>query len=133
MKFMLDTNTCVFLMKNMPSVVEQYKANRNSGVSISVITSAELYFGVYNSASPQKNAANLANFLLGVETLAFDDGAAMEYGRIRAALKKQGTPIGPLDMLIAAHALSCDLTLITDNTREFERVKGLRLANWLNA
>jgi len=130
MKYMLDTNTCIYLMKNIPTAVEQYKAKTRLGISISTITSAELYFGVYNSVNIEKNGTNLANFLIGVETLEFDDSAAMEYGNIRAALKKQGNIIGPLDMLIAAHARVKKLTLVTNNTRELERIDGLKLENW---
>ena len=131
MKYLLDTNTCVFLMKNLPPVVERYKACKHLGIAISSITAAELYYGVYNSSNPSKNGANLANFLIGVAVLDLDGAAAMEYGRIRAALRKQGTPIGPLDMLIAAHAKSKGLTVVTDNVREFERVDELEIENWL--
>ena len=131
MKYLLDTNTCIFLMKNNQAVVERYKRGRTSGIAISSITAAELYYGVYNSAQPEKNGANLANFLIGLDVLDFDGAAAMEYGRVRAALRKQGTPIGSMDMLIAAHAKAAGLTLVTNNTREFERVEGLPLEDWL--
>jgi len=131
MKYMLDTNTCVFLMKNIPSVVENYRLKNHLGIAISIITAAELYYGVYNSAHPEKNGANLANFLLGVVTLELDGKAAMEYGQIRSLLKRQGNLIGPLDMLIASHAYANDMILVTDNIREFERVKELELENWL--
>ena len=130
MRYMLDTNTCVFLMKNMPVAVENYMLKKHMGLAISVITAAELYYGVFNSTYPEKNGTNLANFLLGMETIEFDDIAAMEYGRIRASLQKKGTLIGPMDMLIAAHALAYNLTLVTDNIREFERVDGLMVENW---
>jgi len=118
-------------MKNKESVVEQYKSKKHFGVSISTITAAELYYGVYNSVYPQKNGLNLANFLIGLSIFEFDSIAAMEYGRIRAVLRKKGTPIGPLDMLIAAHAQAKGLILVTDNIREFERVEGLEIENWL--
>ena len=131
MKYLLDTNTCVFLMKNIASVVEQYKLCKHEGIAISSITAAELYYGVYNSADPMKNGSNLANFLIGLDILAFDSAAAAEYGRIRTVLRKQGTPIGPLDMLIAAHTKSKGLIIVTDNTREFARVEGLEIRNWL--
>lgn len=131
MKYLLDTNTCVFLMKNNGAVVAQYRKSQSEGIAISVITAAELYYGVHNSSFPEKNGANLANFLIGVETLDFDCAAAMEYGRIRTVLRQQGTPIGPMDLLIAAHAKSAGLTLVTNNTREFSRVKDLALADWL--
>ena len=130
MKYLLDTNTCIFLMKNITSVVECYMANRPSGIAISVVTAAELHYGVFNSSHPEKNGANLANFFIGLQQLDFDGVAAVEYGRICAFLRKQGTPIGPMDMLIAAHAKSAGLTLVTNNTREFSRVPGLQLDDW---
>lgn len=131
MKYLLDTNTCVFLMKNMSAVVERYKRCKRDGIALSSVTVAELYYGVYNSSNPMKNGSSLANFLIGFDILDFDGAAAMEYGRIRAALRKQGTPIGPLDMLIAAHAKSEGLITVTDNVREFERVENLEIENWL--
>jgi len=130
MKYMLDTNTCVYLMKNVNSAVEQYKQKMHLGISISSIVSAELYFGVYYSTSVEKNGANLARFLIGLETLEFDHGAAMEYGIIRATLQRRGELIGPMDMLIAAHAKARGLILVTSNIREFERVEGLAIESW---
>jgi len=129
-KYLLDTNTCIFLMKNLVSVVERYKTKKPDGIAISAITAAELHFGVYNSSAPGKNGTNLSNFLIGVSLLEFDGVAAAEYGRIRANLRRQGTPIGSFDMLIAAHAKSAGLTLVTNNTREFARVSGLTLEDW---
>jgi tRNA(fMet)-specific endonuclease VapC len=96
-----------------------------------MITVSELQFGMHNSDYPEKNAANLVGFLTGFDLLDYGGAAAFEYGRIRAALRRAGTPIGPLDMLIAAHAKSQNLALVTNNTREFERVSGLELADWL--
>jgi len=130
MKYLLDTNTCIFLMKNREAVVARYKANKKCGIAISSITVAELYFGVYNSASPEKNGENLTNFLLGFNIVDFDSTAASEYGRVRSALQKKGTLIGQFDMLIAAHAKSLGLIAVTNNTREFERVEGLMLEDW---
>jgi len=131
MKYMLDTNVCIGLLKNIDSVVEQYWAKKHLGISISSIASAELYFGAYNSANVAKNLHNLRNFLLGPETLEFDDAAANESGSIRERLRRKGTPIGPLDVLIAAHAKSLGLVLVTNNTREFIRVEGLVIEDWL--
>jgi tRNA(fMet)-specific endonuclease VapC len=107
---MLDTNTCIFLMKNRKEVVAQYKRNKQYGIAVSMITVSELQFGVYNSDYPEKNAANLVGLLTGFDLLDYDGSAAFECGRIRAALRRAGTPIGPLDMLIAAHAKSRNLT-----------------------
>ena len=132
MKYMLDTNTCIFLMKNNPSVVSKYKKNKKSGIVISSITASELYFGVYNSLDVVKNKENLVKFLMGLEILEFDIAAAMEYGIQRAKLKQNGTPIGSLDMLIAAHAKAKKLVIVTNNTREFKRIDGLAIEDWLS-
>ena len=131
MNYLLDTNTCIYLMKNHTPVVDRYKANRHMGIAVSTITTAELYFGVYNSASPEKNGANLASFLIGLEILEFDDSAAIECGRMRAVLRRQGTPVGPMDTLIAAHAKSQRLVVVTNNVQEFARIEGLELENWV--
>ena len=131
MKYMLDTNMCIFLMKGTSNVLNKYLQNKDTGLSLSSITTAELYYGVFNSANIEKNNTNLSNFFIGMNILDFDSRASTEYGRLRADLQKKGTPIGQLDMLIAAHALSKDLILVTNNTREFELVEGLELEDWL--
>jgi len=131
MRYLLDTNTCIFLMKGNAEILERYLATRKYGIAISSITVAELYYGVFNSTYAEKNNTNLINFLIGLDNLEFDSAAAVEYGRIRALLRKKGTPIGQMDMLIAAHAKAKDLILITDNVSEFERVEGLQFENWL--
>ena len=131
MKYMLDTNICIHLMKHTESVLEKFSKYNSDGLTISSITLAELEFGICNSTAYDKNRAKLISFLPLVNVLSFDDTAAVEYGIIRANLQKKGTPIGQLDMLIAAHALSRDLTLVTNNTQEFERVEGLELEEWI--
>jgi len=130
-RYMLDTNTCIFLAKNRSEVVGQYSAKKSQGIAISAIVVAELQFGVANSMRPEENAATLSCFLLGFELLDFDTAAAMEYGRICCALRRQGQPIGTMDMLIAAHAKAAGLTLVTNNTREFARVEGLLSEDWV--
>ncbi len=130
MKYMLDTNMCIYAQKNIPQVIEKIKNNFQYGVAISSITLAELEFGVQASANVEKNTIALYKFLSIVEILDFDSSAATEYGKIRADLKRKGTPIGNMDMLIAAHAKSENLIVVTHNTREFERVKGLQLEDW---
>ena len=131
MKFMLDTNICIYAMKNKPVTVPQrIKENSRFGLCISTVTLAELAHGVFKSVNKEKNADALLKFLLGVEILPFNMSAALEYGKICAYLQKQGTPIGPLDTLIAAHALSASLIIVTNNVREFERVPGLKIENW---
>lgn len=107
-------------------------AKMSDGIAISAITLAELEHGVQASAYPERNALALHQFLSIVEILPFDDEAAVEYGIISATLRRQGTPIGPLDMLIAAHAKANGLVIVTNNVREFERVEGLALENWVN-
>jgi len=119
-------------MKNNPSVVNNYKKNKKKGIAISSITVAELYFGVYNSTNTIKNSENLSKFLIGVEILEYDNVAAIEYGRLRAILWKKGMPIGPLDMLIAAHAKSRNLVIVTNNVREFKRIEDLTIEDWLS-
>lgn len=130
MKYMLDTNMCIYAQKNIPQVIEKIKNNFQYGVAISSITLAELEFGVQASANVEKNTIALYKFLSIVEILDFDSSAAIEYGKIRADLKRKGTPIGNMDMLIAAHAKSENLIVVTHNTREFERVEGLKLEDW---
>lgn len=130
MKYMLDTNMCIYAQKNIPQVIEKIKNNFQYGVAISSITLAELEFGVQASANIEKNTIALYKFLSIVEILDFDSSSATEYGKIRADLKRKGTPIGNMDMLIAAHAKSEDLIVVTHNTREFERVEGLQLEDW---
>ena len=130
MTYLLDTNTCIFMMKQMPSVVERFRYAQNKGIAISSITLAELEFGVSNSRAYERNRKALLAFSTLVEILLFDVLASAEYGRVRAALEKAGTPIGALDTLIAAHAKSLNLTLVTNNIREFQRIEGLFLEDW---
>ena len=131
MRVMLDTNTCIFAMNNNIAVRSRFVAEYPLGLSISAITEAELWFGIENSAAPEKNAETLRSFLATVEILPFDTLAAAEYGRVRMKLKRAGTPIGDRDTFIASHAKSLGLTLVTNNMREFQRVEGLSLEDWL--
>ncbi len=131
MKYMLDTNICIYLLGHQPAVITAFTEKRAAGVAISSITLAELEYGVCNSRAYDKNRAALVSFLPLVEILPFGTAAAMVYGQICATLRKKGSMIGPLDMLIAAHAQSAGLVVVTNNTREFERVEGLPLENWV--
>ena len=131
MRVMLDTNTCIFVINNNASVRARFIAEYPAGLAISAITEAELWYGVENSAFPEKNAETLRSFLATVEILAFDTLAAAEYGRVRVKLKRAGTPIGDRDTLIAAHAKALGLTLVTNNTREFQCVEGLPIEDWM--
>lgn len=131
MKYLLDTNICIYLIRQRPASVLQEMAKQQIGdVGISSVTVAELQFGVDKSAQPERNGAALAQFLTPLLIVDFDKPAADVYGKIRAVLEQRGTPIGSLDMLIAAHTLSLDVTLVTNNEREFNRVHGLKLENW---
>ena len=131
MTYMLDTNVCIYAIKNKPEqVLTRLKRNLDKGLCISAITLAELTHGVAKSAQPEKNAAALMQFLAILDVLPFDDLAADEYGDVRAYLQKRGTPIGQMDMLIAGHARAKGLVLVTNNVREFERVPNLNIENW---
>lgn len=129
---MLDTDTCIAIIKQRPEAALRKMRGKNLGqVGVSSITVGELAYGAALSARPVENAIALREFLLALEVAPFDDDAAMQYGVVRAALERRGSPIGSLDTLIAAQALAADLVLVTHNTREFSRVAGLRLDDWL--
>ncbi len=131
MMYMLDTNICIYAIKNKPAqVLNQLQENFDKGICISTITLAELEHGVEKSSSPDKNRIALLRFLSILKILSFDDLAAAEYGKICAYLQKKGTPIGTMDMLIAGHAKANKLILVTNNTREFMRIPELRIENW---
>lgn len=133
MKFLLDTNICIYLIRQKPlEVLQKFNTYKVGDIGISSITVAELEFGVQKSQFPQRNQQALTQFLLPLEIVNFDCAAAVVYGNLRAILEKRGTPIGSLDTLIAAHALSLQVTLITNNVREFNRVPNLKLDNWIN-
>ena len=132
MILLLDTNTCIYLIKkHPPEVLRRFNEYTVGDIGISSITAAELHFGVQKSQRPEENRRALEQFLLPLTVAHFDENTAAAYGHVRAHLEKQGTPIGSLDTLIAAHALSLDLTLVTNNVREFERVPGLKVKNWV--
>ena len=129
--WLLDTNICIYLIKRRPEAVQvRLRELDIAMVAVSSITVAELQYGVAKSARPDQNALALAAFLAPIGVEAFDDGAAAAYGPVRAALERAGTPIGSLDLLIAAHALTLGRTLVTNNAREFNRVAGLKVENW---
>lgn len=129
---MLDTNMCIYAIKNNPQIVSSLlKQNFDKGICISSITLSELMFGVENSSNIQKNTQALVRFLLPFSIFSFSENVAIEYGKIRAYLQKQGTPIGPLDTLIAAHAKAENCILVTHNTKEFNRVVDLQVEDWV--
>jgi len=131
MKFMVDTNTCIYFIKNKsPKLQDHFRSQAVGDIGISTITLAELRFGVEKSQHVERNRQALEEFLLPLEIADFDKPAADAYGLIRAQLEKAGTPIGPLDLQIGAHALSLSATLITNNIKEFNRIKGLNVTDW---
>ena len=131
MKYMLDTNIISYAKSNRPeTVLNKLKQHEYKDLCISVVTLAELEYGVCNSPDPDRNRMALMIFLAGITVMPFDANAAKEYGKIRFDLKSKGHMIGANDLLIAAHARSLGLTLVTNNTKEFERVDGLKLENW---
>jgi tRNA(fMet)-specific endonuclease VapC len=131
MEFMLDTNICIYLIKQAPpGVIKRFKRFDINQIGISSITLSELLYGVSKSSRPEQNRLALIQFLAALEILPYDDQAAQCYGELRAHLEKQGRPMGSLDMLIAAHALSIPCTLVTNNEKEFSRVPNLKIDNW---
>ena len=132
MDYLLDTNICIYIIKKRPEkVLEKFNTLSLGDVAISSITLAELHYGIMKSSNPKKNQEALDKFLTPLEILDFDYFATIEYGKIRADLEKNGTPIGPLDTLIAAHAKSQKLTLVTNNEKEFRRIPDLKIENWM--
>ena len=131
MRYMLDTNICIYVIKHKPEKVFQKLQNLNpEDVCISSVTYAELVHGVEKSIAVEKNRLALSMLLANMEILDFGVDAADCYGKIRAGLEKKGTPIGPLDMMIAGHAQSLGYTVVTNNVKEFSRVSALRIENW---
>ena|ERR1035437_9628 len=129
--YLFDTDACVYLIRGKTAVVAGHMSQHPHGsLAISTITLSELRLGVAKSSDPTREVAVLARFLTPFIILPYDNRAAVSYGPLRAHLESAGTSIGPLDTLIAAHALSLNLTLITNNQREFRRVPGLKVENW---
>ena len=131
MKYMLDTNICIFAIRNSnDNVLKKFREHLEDELYISSITLAELMYGVEKNRKPEQNRNALLQFLTLIDIKEFSEKAAIEYGKIRAFLENQGTPIGPLDTLIAAHAVSENMILVTHNTKEFLRVPELTVENW---
>ena len=131
MRYMLDTNICIYAIKHKPEIVfQRLQAIDPENVCISTVTYAELVHGVEKSAAVDKNRLALSMLLANIDILDFDVDAAVCYGKIRADLEKRGTPIGPLDMMSAGHAQSLGYTLVTNNEKEFSRVSNLKIENW---
>jgi len=130
-RFLLDTNVCIDMIRGKSDrILSRLRRCRPGEVGISSITLSELWHGVAKSRNPEGNAAALEGFLLPLEVLDFGEAAALAYGADRASLEKAGTPIGSMDTLIAAHAVSLGVTLVTSNTRDFRRVRSLIVVDW---
>ena len=131
MKYLLDTNICILLIgKKSPSILQKLTQQTYTDVAISSLTIAELQYGVQKSKRPVQNQQALNHFLLPLTTIPFDEQAVVKYGEIRTHLEAQGTPIGAIDTLLAAQALSHNLVVVTNNVREFARVPGLTVEDW---
>ena len=129
--FMLDTCTCIYLINERPPAARgHFDRHARGEVGVSSVTVSELWYGVAKSQRPRENGHALERFLLALELLDYGPEAAAAYGSVRAELERRGQPIGAMDLMIAAHALSLDATLVTNNLREFRRVDGLRLDDW---
>ncbi len=132
MQYLLDTNICIYIIKRKPlNVFNKFQSLSVGSVGISAITLAELEYGIAKSMNPESNRTALEKFLIPLNVIDFGADSTNEYGKIRAALEKQGTPIGSFDLLIAAHAKSLDLILVTNNEKEFERIEHLKIENWV--
>ena len=131
MKWMLDTDTCIAIIKKHPVALKKIRGKSIGQVGISSITLGELTFGAAKSSRPKAAHDALNEFLLPLDVAGFDEVAAMTYGDVRASLEQQGKPIRPLDTLIGSHAHALDIILVTHNTREFSRIDGLRLEDWI--
>lgn len=131
MIYLLDTNICIYILNKKPQeVLTRFEAMTEHSIGISSITAAELAFGARKSGS-ERNVQALKKFLLPLSLHAFDEEAIWHYAQVRSRLQQLGSPIGPLDTLIAGHALALDAVLVTNNRKEFDRVEGLRVENWV--
>jgi len=131
MKYLLDTDICIYIIKKKPDkILRRLLKMRPEDIGISSITLSELEYGVQKSGNPERNRIALIEFLAPVDILHYDDMAAIEYGKIRTYLERQGKIIGSMDLLIASHASALGRALVTNNIKEFRRVPGLRVLNW---
>ncbi len=131
MKYMLDTNICIYLIKHKPpKVLKHFRSHAVGDIGMSSIALAELRYGVSKSQHVEKNRQALDEFILPLELADFDEQAAAAYGTVRAGLEKAGRPIGSMDMLIGSHALALGATLVTNNTREFRQIPDLKVVDW---
>jgi len=132
LKYMLDTNIIIYIMKNRPKQVKKQFKQHKGQICISSVTLGELVFGAEHSQQVERNLADIESMITRLEVLPFDNKAAYHFGQIRAALYSIGQPIGPYDMMIAGQARAVALILVTNNVKEFERVPGLQIENWMD-
>lgn len=131
MKYLIDTNICLYIMNKRPiDVIKRFKKVNTGEIGISTVTISELQYGVSKSQQRKKNQIRLDEFIAPLIILSYDNDTAKTYGDIRCNLEKTGQPIGPLDLLIAAHAMSQGLIIVTNNDKEFSRIKDLKVENW---
>jgi tRNA(fMet)-specific endonuclease VapC len=131
LRYMLDTNICIYVIKNRPQGLRERFNSLAEQLCISAVTLAEMIYGAEKSERPVENLAVVEHFAARLEVLPFAERAAAHYGQLRAELERQGTPIGGYDLMIGGHARSEGLVLVTNNRREFQRIKGLRIENWV--
>ena len=130
--YMLDTNICIYVIKKRPpKLLEKFNTIEKNSLCVSVVTYAELWYGVERSAKKKRNRRVLEEFMALLDVLPWAPDAAREYGNIPSDLESKGTPIGNMDLLIAAHALATDCVLVSNNLREFRRIKKLKCENWV--
>ncbi len=133
MKFLLDTNICIYVINKRPqSVIQRFRQFESQEIGISTVTVSELHYGACKSGRPEQNKAALEYFLSPLRVMNYDEAAARAYGIIRAELEKKGAIIGSLDMMIAAHAFSLGIPVVTNNVKEFKRVSELHVENWID-
>jgi tRNA(fMet)-specific endonuclease VapC len=131
LRYMLDTNICIYVIKNRPAGLRERFNSLADQLCISAITLAEIIYGAEKSARPVENLAIIEQFVARLDVLSFGERAATHYGQLRAELERAGHPVGIHDMMIGGHARSEGLTLVSNNLREFQRMEGLRLENWV--
>ena len=132
MSYLLDTNTCIyFLNRSSEKIISKMKSLSPSNIKLSSITVAELFFGAEKSKAQKKNRTIVQGFIGNFERIPFDEKCCQNYAKIRATLEKSGSPIGPMDLLIASITITHNLILVTNNVAEFKRIKGLNLENWI--
>lgn len=131
LKYMLDTNIVIYTIKNKPEIVREAFKTHYGQIAISTVTLMELIYGAEKSSAPERNLADVEGMAARLDVLDYDDSAATHTGQIRAELAKAGKPIGPYDQMIAGHARSLGLIVVTNNEKEFKRVPGIRIQNWV--